>query len=1128
MTKHPKPLPGDAYLAELLGWSQEQLLQYQVDRQRAAAIDTARNPPAATCGPGALAVVSLVSTILSVGYTVLSVLLAPKPRQPGQVISRQRQEENISDGTRYGPRPGFDSTQEVARLGSVIPIVFARREYLPALNGRPEGWYGGCRVNLGLLWSQLISLGGSQMFRGVFLIGEGPMAEIDPNGFAIGNNPLRSYDLATSGANEAAARLTLYSRLSGGRIRSTDRIAGRQAANDLGNVENAGGGDVFQIRSTGGVIRPDACAVSRPSSSTACGLYNTMGNGMGYRVNPPLRPTRQFATKPEGTEGDQKIDPVDDPVALGSLWKARRMWSGRSGIVGTSTGVTSGEAWLSVGATFDYLLSPTTDALTKIRFNSTNTDNDPGDADHAEACTDVALAVSSRQRSADDALVVGDLYKCGSCLAILEQRFPADASFSSDGDNQPVGGGQAITARFRVVRTGVLYVTPSTEINPQGTGTTQYPFQVNGSNNWDFSSVDPGPRYATGTGRGHLHRCAIADFTLAKPTRMIEIGLRSSVGIRGSGFANLRQAPTIKEINRMAGGERGGQTLGRGKRLGIAIYQGSGRNFVEERYSFIRLSYRAEGASDFVELVDYVFGVRGLAQQAQFNSLQIELPDNLRCAQIRLEPLSGWELRSGAASGLLAVLDAKMASLQTIADSGCTVRYVGEAPFARASSRFSLSSIEPETDIGLGWSDGNAMSDPWGRLAETFVYDEIQASANQGPEHEIVFVNMIQPNTMAPTYDWLSLVGLNIRSSLEFQSLNQLSASIVGGHICYRYLEQTQGPTHLLPDIFSALALSQRYGAGRDVSADQINSPSLQAAAQWCFSRRYFYDGTLPAPENLRQWAADQAALHLLAFYELNGQFYFKPVLSFEPVQIVDLFTAGNIQAGSFQSTTSDDDQRRPIQVTGLYRDERANNDILSPGVFSSVREITIREASASDSDPVESLDMKDSCTNRWHLIDAAKYLIRWRRLVGDPISFETTYSGMLRAISPEDHIAVAYDETMNAEYSNGAVLPDGTLVATEPLEDGIYDVLAWDGTASSGPTEQSLMVSNNGKTGSLPGSIWTRIEPPQVRTYRVMRVTPTDDGRQRIEAVLMPTDAQGRSLLSLNWDDPASWVVNG
>ena len=33
MTRHPGPLPGDAYLAQLLGWSEDQLLQYQIERR---------------------------------------------------------------------------------------------------------------------------------------------------------------------------------------------------------------------------------------------------------------------------------------------------------------------------------------------------------------------------------------------------------------------------------------------------------------------------------------------------------------------------------------------------------------------------------------------------------------------------------------------------------------------------------------------------------------------------------------------------------------------------------------------------------------------------------------------------------------------------------------------------------------------------------------------------------------------------------------------------------------------------------------------------------------------------------------------------------------------------------------
>ena len=1126
MTRHPRPLPGDAYLATLLGWSDDQLLQYQVERQQAAAIERQNNPPLATCDPGTLAVVSLVTTILSVGYTVLSMVLAPKPRRPGEstITSSQSNGENISDGARYAPRPGFDSTQEVARLGSIIPITFARREYLPALNGRPAGYYGGCRVDLGLVWSQLISLGNSQMFRGVYLLGEGPMAEIDPQGFAIGNNPLRSYDLGTAGANESSSRVTIYSRLGGGRIRSSDRIAGRLATNDIGNSENAGAADVFQVRSTGGVFRPDACAAGRPSSSTACGLFATMGNGLGYRVNPQLRPTRQINTRPEGTSGAQRIDPVDDSIALGAIWKARYIWSGRSGVVATSTGVTSGTAALPMGATFSYLLSATTDAATKLRFNSSNSDNPA--VDHSESCSDVAAAISARQRSADAAMTVGDLFKCGSALAVLESRSPSDQLFRSDADSQPIGGGIPVTYLFRVVRAGTVHVIPSSEINPIGTGDTQYPPGVNAGVGWDWAIVPPSTYGTTGTNRGHLHRCAVADFTLTKPARVVEIGLRSTLGIRGSGFCNLRQAPTMREINRLAGGERENEFLPSGSNLNLATFQSGTRSFAEERYAFIRLSYRAESSGTFTELPT-IYGARGLTQQAIFNSLLLEMPSTARW-QYRCEPLSGWEIRSGIATGQLAVLDDRMPTLRTVTDGSVVVRYFGEAPFVRSSTRFRLDSIEPEQNIGLWWSDSGALVDPWGKIAETFIYDEIQSTASQGPEHEIAHVNVIQENSTAPSYSNMAVLGMNIRSALEFQNLSQLSAQVLGGHICPRYIEGTSGPTHLLPDLFSRLALSPEFGAGLDVSAEQINTASFLAAAQWCFSRRYFFDGTLPAPQNLRQWAADQAGLHLLSFYELNGQFYFKPALSFDPVPIVDLFTAANIKAGTFQSTTSDDDQRGPIQVSGLYRDERANDDILAPGMFSTVREITIREASGSDSDPVEPLDITASCTNRWHLIDAAKFLIRYRRLVGDPISFETTYAGMLRPIAPEDHIAVAYDETLEELYSNGAVLADGTLVASEPLTDGSYEVLAWDGTTPPGPTIQSLVVSGGGTRGNLLGSQWTRLAAPQVRTYRVMRVTPTDDGRQKIEAVLMPTDEDGRLLLSRDWDEPTAWVIRG
>jgi hypothetical protein len=109
----------------------------------------------------------------------------------------------------------------VVGLGTTIPLVYALRE---TISGNS---FGGVRVNTPLLWSQIWSLGSSQMLRAVFLLGEGRLDSIDTQGFAIGNNSLGVYDLLSNTANERASRLTVYHRDNGGRLSSGNRVSGR-------------------------------------------------------------------------------------------------------------------------------------------------------------------------------------------------------------------------------------------------------------------------------------------------------------------------------------------------------------------------------------------------------------------------------------------------------------------------------------------------------------------------------------------------------------------------------------------------------------------------------------------------------------------------------------------------------------------------------------------------------------------------------------------------------------------------------------------------------------------------------------------------------------------------------------
>jgi len=167
---------------------------------------------------------------------------------------------------------------------------------------------------------------------------------------------------------------------------------------------------------------------------------------------------------------------------------------------------------------------------------------------------------------------------------------------------------------------------------------------------------------------------------------------------------------------------------------------------------------------------------------------------------------------------------------------------------------------------GLPKTDTNTYIDDYAKLAETFVYSEISTTAKGGPEHEIVYVNEIVPNDIVPLYDDLALVGINIRSSAEFQQFAQFSVYVTGGKECTRMLGGS-GATHLFPDVLYDLMTNTRYGAGTFIKSYMIDTTEFATAAQWCLDRKYFYDAAVAEPINVRQWAADLAATHFAAIW---------------------------------------------------------------------------------------------------------------------------------------------------------------------------------------------------------------------------------------------------------------------
>ena len=125
--------------------------------------------------------------VVAVALTAVGYLLTPKPKAI-KAGGSQRTEDAIGN-KKFAPQFSFNSLQELAVLGSIVPLVFANR--------RTEGGitYGGVRVNSQLLWSQLLSLGKLQQLKAMALFSIGAVEDKpDYEGYAIGDMLLDSYN----------------------------------------------------------------------------------------------------------------------------------------------------------------------------------------------------------------------------------------------------------------------------------------------------------------------------------------------------------------------------------------------------------------------------------------------------------------------------------------------------------------------------------------------------------------------------------------------------------------------------------------------------------------------------------------------------------------------------------------------------------------------------------------------------------------------------------------------------------------------------------------------------------------------------------------------------------------------
>jgi hypothetical protein len=1340
-------LPSDKYLASMLGLTDEEYSWFKAEvRKRSAEAPE----PAVVAGTiDAALAIAIINLVIGVGLTVVSTLLRPKPSfdepgRPPELRATSSGGQTTTQNQRFAPRYGFNSTQEISTLGSIVPLVYTNKETIASIV------YGGVRVNTQLLWSQIYSLGGSQMLRAIFLVGEGPIAAIEPSNFASGGNTLTSYDFGNATANQIGSRMAVYARYASGlttRIAPGDHIYGRSASEDVGNSSNLSGSEVFGVR-VGNSVTQHFCATQKPANQTTFGVYAFCGNDFGMRPNPTFEPQVRAQLLPEGDEGKTEVKCVLDEAKYASRKKAQAFYGSRSGITSSGLGSIGGtttyklfssaefegsdqdtvfsrdiedltntsswviekelitpetpagyvkqfdtgsgsslkavsrykssnienlansllnrlsvsittvvvsnsvipswegrtiidttnvggsnKAYIAVNISFDSsgldsisnnnavdtelellkaskfkirlkndltaddpeddikivqfhkilveddtqqaigLTTPsysspslatgtanidgttvltsaslssgsvtfseldvtTTQQYPKFKFDRDTTSwQGPGTTSNSftfvswfsikdayvEKCKDIASVVAGRQQSWDNSIVVGELYKIGTGLAVCTNR--TNGPFHSAVE----GSALTVEATFKTVRTGV--VTTNSQSQIEKAGDTWLDQSLAGSN--------PEPRNVATTD-GHIMRCAIASVSTTRPCKTVEFGIKSTLGTRINGLTNFDTTKGYNECDNRACLDYKGNILNEGTVLYTDIHTSNLVSTTVERYSFFYISYRVAGTSGAFTRLNNAYGIRGATSQQIFNYIQLDMP-SVNQWEFQIEPLTGYEVRNHV-TGSLYVLDASyiFGTTQLVSETGgISVLFTG-VEITKSADTFAISigrrpSAEgqlnyPQTDANFSNGD-TSLIDTWGKLAESFVYEEISSSAETGPEHEIVYINEIVPNSTQANYDNLALIGVNINSSVEWQQFSQFSCYVTGGKTCRQLRSSLAvGATHLLPDIVLDLMTNSTYGRGDLITDDMVNFTEFTAAANWCYSRKYFFDGVIADKINIRQWCADVAATHLLIFGESDGKFFLRPALQFDAVAITGLFSAGNIVENSFKLQYFDPEERDPIQISVRYREERASTNLDNPGMFPTVREVLVRESSASETVSLETIDMSDYCTSRQHAIDAAKFVVRMRRIPTHTVSFTTTHEGVLMAMAPGDYIKVGMDATEYDEFNNGVVTPEGALVSTKSLADGSYAVIAWNGDSDTTPADTTLAVSNNGKAATPTGIVFTvKLPSTQVRTYQIERITPTEEGTFTIEAVHMPTNGSDILELADGFDTAGNWSI--
>ena len=233
----------------------------------------------------------VVSIVIGAISSAASFLLTPKPKQETRPSFGAINLGGATGKEIYNPNFGFDSLQDLAAYGDIVPIVFTRQQTNVDQVGT-QYTSGGILISPSLVWSRVKSWGNYQLVEIVGVAGQGDMARPDLAGIYLGNNALDSiykdfFDFYWNGGFQPFQP--------NNRLRGRNRRYG-ELSQGISNDEEA-----FYSPTAAGANQPAFSGTFTPSSQTQFGVYAGIANGT------PVRPDWQVFSVLAGWNADQTV-----------------------------------------------------------------------------------------------------------------------------------------------------------------------------------------------------------------------------------------------------------------------------------------------------------------------------------------------------------------------------------------------------------------------------------------------------------------------------------------------------------------------------------------------------------------------------------------------------------------------------------------------------------------------------------------------------------------------------------------------------------------------------------------------------------------------------------------------------